>query len=176
VNLDLLNKLLAASANFALVVGVVVAIIGVIVATQTLKETEKTASAALVLKLRDTLESDQFKKITDEVQDNGPSHALLKDRGGKFREIIIEEYIGNFEDIGYLVQENVVIEQMAYDHFSYDVEKAWCNGDVQRVVGDARKADKSITAASDPIYGNFEKLAKTYLSKEHQSCNDLANQ
>jgi hypothetical protein len=62
VNLDLLNKLLAASANFALVVGVVVAIIGVIVATQTFKETEKTASAALVLKLRDTLESDQFKK------------------------------------------------------------------------------------------------------------------
>ena len=176
MNLDLLNKLLAASANFALIVGVVVAIIGVIVATQTFKETEKTASAVLVLKLRDTLESDQFKKITDEVQDNGPSHALLKDEGGKFREIDIENYIGNFEDIGYLVQESVVIEQMAYDHFSYDVEKAWCNADVQRVVGGAQKADRSITAAVDPIYGNFEKLAKTYLSKEHRSCKDLANQ
>jgi len=35
VNLDLLNKLLGASASFALIVGVVVAIMGVFVATQT---------------------------------------------------------------------------------------------------------------------------------------------
>jgi hypothetical protein len=46
---------------------------------------------------------------------------------------------------------------------------------VQRVVRDARKADKSITAASDPIYGNFERLAETYLARERQTCNDLAN-
>jgi len=176
VNLDLLNKLLGASASFALIVGVVVAIMGVFVATQTLRETQKAASATLVLKLRDTLDDDRYTKITEDIQDNGPAHALLKDRGGKFRDIDVEGYIGNFDDIGYLVQEHVVIEKMADDHFSYDVEKAWCNADVQRVVRDARKADRGITAASDPIYGNFERLAETYLARERQTCNDLANQ
>ncbi len=65
---------------------------------------------------------------------------------------------------------------MAYNHFSYDVEKAWCNAAVQRVVQNARKEDKSITATSDPVYGKFEKLAKRYLAKERQSCKDLDNQ
>jgi hypothetical protein len=60
--------------------------------------------------------------------------------------------------------------------YSVHLEKAWCNADVQRVVQDARKADKSITATSDPIYGKFEKLAKSYLAKERQSCKDLDNQ
>jgi hypothetical protein len=175
VNLDLLNKLLGASASFALIVGVVVAIVGVFVATQTLRETQKAESATLVLRLQDTIDDDRYAKIADDIRDNGPAHVLLKDRGGKFRDIDVEGYIGNFEDIGYLVQEHVVVENMAYHHFAYDVEKAWCNADVQRVVRDARKADKSITAASDPIYGNFERLAETYLARERQTCNDLAN-
>ena len=60
---------------------------------------------------------------------------------------------------------------MAYDNFSYDVEKAWCNADIQWIVRDARNADKS-SDASDPFYSNFEKLAKSYLAKENQICND----
>ena len=51
------------------------------------------------------------------------------------------------------------MSKMAYDHFSYDVEKAWCNADVQQIIHEARKADKSINANSDPMFGNFEKMA-----------------
>jgi len=105
------------------------------------------------------LSEDRYNKITDAIQKNTSVYALLKDRGGKFEDIDIEEYIGNFEDIGYLVK-----------------DKTWCNTDVQRVVQDARKADKSITATSNPIYGQLEKLAKSYLLKERQSCKDLDNQ
>jgi hypothetical protein len=36
-----------------------------------------------------------------------------------------------------------------------------------------RAADKSKTAQGDPIYGNFERLAKEYLENEGQSCKDL---
>src|ERR1700730_3947745 len=115
-------------------------------------------------------------KITDEIQDNNSTHALIKDQGGGFKDTDIEQYIGNFEDIEYLVQENVTDPEMAYNHFSYDVEKAWCDADLQRVVQNARKADKSITATSDPIYGKFETLAKNYLRRERQSCKDLENQ
>ena len=59
VNFDLLNKLLGASASYALIVGVVVGIVGVFIATQTLRETRKAASATLVLTLRDTLDDDR---------------------------------------------------------------------------------------------------------------------
>ncbi len=65
---------------------------------------------------------------------------------------------------------------MAYDHFSYDVEKAWCSQDVQKVIAAARKADKSTTASTDPMFGAFEWLATTYLAKEHQKCSDLDKQ
>jgi hypothetical protein len=74
------------------------------------------------------------------------------------------------------VQEKVIDPEMAYNHFSYDVEKAWCNADVRQVVQNARTADKSATATSDPIYGKFEALAKNYLARENQSCKDLENQ
>ena len=101
---------------------------------------------------------------------------MLKERGGKFRDLAIEQYISNFEDIGYLVHERLIIPEMAYDHYSYDVEKARRSDDVRRTVQAARKADKSVTVASDPIYGRFENLAQAYLAKEHQSCKDLDNQ
>jgi hypothetical protein len=176
VTIDSVNKWLSAAASVAVIVGVVAAIAGVFVATQTLKETQTAASATLMLKLRDTLDDHRYAKITDEIEANDSAHPLLKKRGGKFQDIDVEGYIVNFEDVGYLVQENVIDARMAYDHFSYDVEKAWCNSDVQRVVQDARKADKSITTTTDPFYGKFEKLARDYLARENQTCKDLNNQ
>ena len=176
MSIEAINKWLSAGASIAVMAGVVAAAVGVFVATRTLKEMQEAASATLMLNLRDTLASDRYGKITGEIQNNDSAHPLLKDHGGKFSDMDVEEYIGNFEDLGYLVHENVLIPEMAYDHFSYDIEKAWCNGDVQRVVREARKADKSITAASDPIYGYFGNLAQNYLTKERQSCNDLNNQ
>jgi hypothetical protein len=35
---------------------------------------------------------------------------------------------------------------MIYDHFSDDIETAWCNNDVQKLIQRDRKDDKSITA------------------------------
>ena len=51
-------------------------------------------------------------------------------KGGRFRDLEIEQYISVFEDIGYLVEGNLIIGKMAYNEFSYDLEKAWCNADV----------------------------------------------
>jgi len=39
-----------------------------------------------------------------------------------------------------------------------------------------RATDKSKTTQSDPMYGNFERLAKEYLDAEGQSCIDLDKQ
>jgi hypothetical protein len=84
---------------------------------------------------------------------NGNYHIVASADGGNdgaFRGIDIENYLGNFEDMGYLVGDND-LQSDAYRSFSYDIEKAWCNVDVQRVIRQARQADKSVTA--------FEKLA-----------------
>jgi hypothetical protein len=180
MSIDAVNKWLMAIQSVAVTLGVAGGIIGVVVATQTLKQSQQIASATLILQLRDRLENSRYLKLANELQEHDQNYPLLSradgGRGGKFRDIEIEEYIGNFEDIGYLVRDDLIVSKMAYDHFSYDVEKAWCNADVQQIVREARKADKSITAMTDPMYGNFQKLAESYLSKERQSCKDLNNQ
>jgi hypothetical protein len=58
-----LNKWLSAGASIAVIVGVVAAIVGVLVATRTLKETQGAASATLVLELRKPLEANRDAKI-----------------------------------------------------------------------------------------------------------------
>jgi hypothetical protein len=180
IKIDLINKWLTAVANIAVIIGVAFAIVGVVIAIQTLKQTQQIASATLILKLRDDLDGNKYSKITAEIQNHDQNHPLLSradgGRGGAFRQIDIEGYIGNFEDIGYLIQDGVILSKMAYDHFSYDVEKAWCNKDVKKLIAESRKIDRSTTASSDQIYGKFERLAQSYLSNENQSCKDLDKQ
>jgi hypothetical protein len=151
------------------------------VATETAaNDSRKTASAQLLLKLDDVVQGSRVNKIITDIESHGSSYPLIartkKGRTGRSTDADVEEYIGIFEDLGYFIQDNLIIPKMAYDHFSYDIEKAWCNADVQRTIREARADDKSTTAQTDPIYGNFEKLAKEYLAKEGQSCKDLENQ
>ena len=169
MNIDTVNKWLTAFQSVAVIAAAVVAVWQLSeisreskIQAQALQQAQQAASATLLLQLRDKLDADRYAAITKAIQEHDHSFPLLRDAGGrgKFRDLDIERYLSNFEDIGYLVREGLIIEAMAYDHFSYDMEKAWCNADVQRVVHDARKADKSATAASDPIYGKFQSLAR----------------
>ena len=147
---------------------------------ETLKQSQQIASANLVLQFRATLDGDKFAKLIAELQNHDHAYPLLSrsdgGRGGKFRDLQIEQYLSVFESIGYLVGDELVLSKMAFNEFSYDVEKAWCNADVQRVITDARKADKSTTRQTDPIFGEFERLARDYLGREGETCKDLDNQ
>jgi hypothetical protein len=188
------NQWLTALQSLAIIAGVVVAIWQLSeiseqnkifseqtkIQTQTLKQTQLAASATLVLKLRDKLDSDKYAKLSSVLQNHITRYPLFTHnyggRGGHFHEVQVEAYIANFEDIGYLVEDGVIIDKMAFDHFSYDIETAWCNNDVQKMIIDDRKGDTSATAISDPNYGHFEKLAKDYLAKDGQTCKDLDSQ
>jgi hypothetical protein len=181
-------KALSAVASLAVIGGIVFAVWQILeirkqtaIQAETLKQTQQIASADLVLKLRATLDESKLAKLVADIQNHDHSYPLLArsdggSKGGKYRDLEIEQYISVFEDIGYLVEGNLIISKMAYNEFSYDIEKAWCNGDVQRVVADARKADKSITRQTDPIYGEFEKLARSYLAREGETCKEFDNQ
>src|SRR6266436_5252032 len=142
MNIDVVNKWLSAGASIAVIIGVVTAIVAAIVATNTLKQSQQVASADLVLKLRATLDDSKFAKLVADIQNHDHSYPLLSrsdgGKGGKFPDLEIEQYLSVFEDIGYLVTGDLIIGQMAYNEFSYDIEKTWGNADVQRVVADAQ--------------------------------------
>jgi hypothetical protein len=74
------------------------------------------------------------------------------------------------------LKDNFITAKIAYEHFSYDITKAWCNTTVQATLRKARANDKSKTAPTDPMYGNFGSLAKEYFANEGQSCSDLDKQ
>jgi len=147
---------------------------------ETLKQSEQVASADLVLKFRAALDDIKFAKLVADIQNHHHTYPLLArtdgGKGGKFPDLLVEQYLSIFESIGYLVGDNLVISKMAFNEFSYDVEKAWCNADVQRVIAQVRKADRSTTRPTDPIFGEFEKLSRDYLAREGESCKDLDNQ
>ena len=112
------------------------------------------------------MDNAKFAKLVAEIQPHDQNYPLLLHSeggkgAGKFHDLEIEQYISVFEEIGYLVEDNLIISKMAFDEFFYDVEKTWCNADAQRVIADARMADKSNTRQDDPIYGEFEKLARS---------------
>jgi len=131
----------------------------------------QTASAEFILKIDAMLAEHRYDRITDDIRSHDSNYRLPKYKNKADADV--EEYIGVFEDMGYFITENLIGAKMAYDHLSYDIEKAWCNIDVRETIRKARATDKSKTAQSDPLYGNFERLAKEYLANEGQDCKDL---
>jgi hypothetical protein len=130
------------------------------------------ASGQFILQQRAKLDQTRFAKITDDLQSHNSNFHLplyqnyTTDAG-------VEEFILVFEDIGYFVSQGLIEDKMAYDHFSYDIEKAWCNVTVQESVKQERAADKSKIAQSSPVYEQFERLATEYLKTDGLSCKDL---
>ena len=120
------------------------------------------------------LEDHRDHRISDDIQSHDSNYHLPKYKNRADADV--EEYIGIFEDLGSFIDDNLINPKMAYEHFSYDIEKAWCNTDVQDTIRKARATDRSKTASTNPMYGSFEKLAKEYLANEGQSCSDLDKQ
>jgi len=138
------------------------------------KDRRQTASAELLLKIDATLAEHRYDRITEDLQSHAGNYHLPKYKNKSDADV--EEYIGIFEDMASFIKDNVITVKMAYNHFSYDIEKAWCNITVQEVIRKERATDKSKTAQTEPVYGDFERLAKQYLDDEGQTCKDLDNQ
>jgi hypothetical protein len=125
------------------------------------------ASAELVMKMDATLNEPRYEKITDDIQSHNSNFHLPSIR--------VEEYIGTFDEMGYFIANDFVDAKIAYEWFSYDIEKAWCNVTVQETIRNERATDKSKIAQTDPTFGDFERIAKQYLATDGLSCNDLDN-
>lgn len=155
--------------TLVLVIGIVFGANQLRLQTKALQDTHTVNSATFVLKISDELNKSKYDKIMkaiDEHQSNYPiSHKGLSDTQ-------IDEYIGNFETMGNLAHENIISKRMAYNELGYEMEKAWCNKDVQNYIRSAREADKN-TSGPNAFYIGFEELAKFSLLKDNKICSDI---
>ena len=115
MNIDVVNKWLSAGASIAVILGVLTAIVGATVALRTLRQSQQIASADLVLKLRATLDDNKFAKLVADIQTHDHNYPLLSrsegGKGGKWRDLDIEQYLSVFESIGFLVEDDLVISK-----------------------------------------------------------------
>jgi hypothetical protein len=137
--------------------------------TKTIQDNQKLNSATFVLKISDELDKPKYVKIMSAIEDHKSNYKILH---GNFSERLLDEYICTFETLGNLLQDNIITEEMAYNELGYDLEKAWCNKDVQKFIAGARKADKNISGPN-AFYVGFERLAKYSLSRDKKSCSDI---
>ncbi|MGD0659192.1 MAG: hypothetical protein ABSD38_14085 [Syntrophorhabdales bacterium] len=70
------------------------------------------------------------------------------------------------------MRDKIVDADMVYDESGYELEKAWCNLDVKKLIADAREADK-IKSGPLAYYSAFEELAEYSLKKDGKTCADL---
>jgi len=124
----------------------------------------QTASAEFILKFDAMLAERRYDRIIDDIDSHDSNYQLPKYKN---------ESDADVDDMGSFITEHLIGAKMAYEHFSYAIEKAWCNTTVQETIRKERAADKSKTEQSEPAYGDFEKLTKEYLEKDGPSCKDV---
>lgn len=127
------------------------------------------ASASFVLQLSERFSHGRLRGIKDSVEYHGSGFSL---RRHGFQASDIEDYISQLEDIGVAVRYGIVGHRMAYEEFSYDVEKAYCNADVQAALAEGRSADRG-GLAPNAYYVNFTDLAKGFLTDDQKDCKDI---
>ncbi len=128
----------------------------------------KISSAQYVLQMSNKLDETKYDKIRVAIENNPSSFRLLKPNGA-FDINALESYMGELDTIGSLVRDGVINQQMAYDAFDYEVEKAYCNKDLSNDINADRILDK-VMFGPDAFFSGFEDLAKTFLNRDKKNC------
>lgn len=141
----------------------IVAIVGVIIAVLNFWHLKKIESARLVIEFDKSLKSGPtYSKILDTIADEKP---LLRENGGKFSVADIDRYLGELELINNFYDHGLISEEMLYDIFSYDIEKAYCNQEIQQYLHKVRTAEKQ-----PDLFLGFEQLSKKLLALDKENC------
>lgn len=153
--------------SIVIIAGVIVALCQLDLQNRTLEATKEIESGKFILEFSRNIGSSEYSKISQAIEENNEKFPLLKSNGGKFSDSDLEDYIGNFETIGELEKRKLIDQKMAYNEFSYSVEKAWCNNDVRSHIDETRQQ-------SSDYFINFENLARTFLKKDKkEDCKNL---
>lgn len=158
------EKVVEGLKNWSVIVGIIAGVGGMAIGLFQLRADSMVHSGEFLLKLRENFEAPKYKILNDAL--SGTTTTTIR---GRFTDVLLEDYLGKLETVGNFYREGLVVRRMAYDEFSYDVEKAYCNQDVQAHIQKIRKGDKS------PIvwFEGFEMLGKVFLETDHYTCKDV---
>jgi hypothetical protein len=136
------------------------------VQNQQLTQQGKVDSAKFALDLDSELNSSQYTAIMTAIENHPHTYSPL---AAGFRDNQLEEYMGEFDTIGNLYRDGIIAPQMAYDEFSYDAEKTYCNVDVRNDITRDRQESKLATG-TDAFWSGFQSMAVIFLNQDGYTC------
>ncbi len=147
------------------IIGLIAAIAGIFLTIYTLYMDYRVHSGEFVLQLDQRVYADKYDAIFDVIEKASSTPV------SQFGEKKIDYILSELETVGNLYQSGLIEKRMAYDMFSYDFEKAYCNMDIRSYIEKERKDDKS------PIkfFEGFEALAKIFMRMDNYTCADVNN-
>jgi hypothetical protein len=82
-------------------------------------------SADFALRLNQELDTDVNEKLEDDLDD--PAAPILKEHGGKYTVIQLDNFLSQYETLDDLYQSHLITCRMLYNEFSGDLEDAYKN-------------------------------------------------
>jgi len=114
-----------------------------------------TRSADLMLRFDALIDKPTNGRIRLAIENGKP---ILKKHGGKFSEDDLEDYLSIFDALNDLYEKGMINKDLFYNDYSYDIEKAYGNAEVQSHLKEIRKDEADFFSGFDSI----AKEMKTY--------------
>jgi hypothetical protein len=115
-----------------------------------LQDTKSSRSADFIFRFNEQLDKPPLSKLRIAIVSSKP---VLKKNGGKFSEDDLEQYLDLWEGLNDLYMKGLIGKEMFYNSYSYDIDKAHGNAEVQSFVKESRKE-------SSDFYTGFDNLVK----------------
>jgi hypothetical protein len=123
-----------------------------------IENTKSNRSADFIFRFNDRLEKPPYGELRLAIASGEP---ILKEQGGKFTEEDLEGYLDLWEGLHDLYVKGLISKDMFYNSYSYDIEKAYDNPEVQAFVKESQKE-------SPEFYTGFQNLAKEMKATKRQ--------
>jgi len=120
-----------------------------------LDDAKLTRSADLMLRFDALLSSPTSTRLRLAIESNKP---ILQKHGGKFSTDDLDSYLSIFDALNDLYQRGMINKDIFYNDYSYDIEKAYGNAEIQSYLKDIRKDESDFFSGFD----NIAKEMKSY--------------
>jgi len=121
-------------------------------------------SARLMIDFNNQLRNGEhsYSKLIAAIGNNKP----IIEPNGEYTEIDIDNYLVMWELLNNIYENRLITEDMLYDAFSYDIEKTYCNKEIQQYISRTRKE-------GEDLYMGFRDLANNILKADKTSCKKI---
>ena len=134
---------------------VLISAISIFLTIQVIRHQQTKDSADLVLRIDDNLGKDKFIALIDSLDTDDVNTKILQSSGGFFSELLVDDYLSQYEALDVLYKENLIDHEMANQMFSYDIENAYKNVDIQNMI-------KNENNSYNELWSGFIHLAKEF--------------